>query len=143
MHLTGVGRGGAATTALGPMRQMTRPRPMLILRHIDGGTIAPVYLSAMTRSLVPRREAVAGQATRAAHQWAWRDVDPSIKTIAETLFDEASAVAKAAAEVYAFRPERARPLERLPLAAKAEEPSSPRLLIDGVLGGADRPGSLI
>jgi aspartyl-tRNA(Asn)/glutamyl-tRNA(Gln) amidotransferase subunit A len=65
-------------------------------------------------------------------------VNPTINAIAERLYDEARTAAQAAAEVYASRPEQARWLEGLPVAAKAEQPIAGRLYTDGSLAYADR-----
>ncbi len=66
------------------------------------------------------------------------EVNPAVNSVAERLFDEARAAAAAAADVYATRPEESRPLEGLPIAAKAEQPIAGRLFTDGSLAFADR-----
>jgi Asp-tRNA(Asn)/Glu-tRNA(Gln) amidotransferase A subunit family amidase len=67
-----------------------------------------------------------------------QEVNPAINAIAEPLYEEAWAAAQAAADVYATRPQDARPLEGLPVAAKAEQPIAGRLFTDGSLAYADR-----
>ena len=61
-----------------------------------------------------------------------------VNSIAESLLEEAYAAARTAADVYATRPDDARPLEGLPVAAKAEQPIAGRLHTDGSLAFADR-----
>jgi aspartyl-tRNA(Asn)/glutamyl-tRNA(Gln) amidotransferase subunit A len=66
------------------------------------------------------------------------ETDPMVNAVAERLFDEASEAARDAEALYATRPDDARPLEGLPVAAKAEHPIAGRLFTDGSLAFAQR-----
>jgi aspartyl-tRNA(Asn)/glutamyl-tRNA(Gln) amidotransferase subunit A len=61
-----------------------------------------------------------------------------VNSIADSLLEDAYAAARTAEDVYATRPDDARPLEGLPVAAKAEQPIAGRLHTDGSLAFADR-----
>jgi aspartyl-tRNA(Asn)/glutamyl-tRNA(Gln) amidotransferase subunit A len=64
--------------------------------------------------------------------------EPMINAVAERLFEEANDDAQRASQVYATRPEDARPLEGLPVAAKEEHPIAGRTFSEGSLAYADR-----
>jgi len=66
------------------------------------------------------------------------ETEPLINAVAERLLDEALAAARQAETVYATHAEDARPLEGLPVAAKAEHPIAGRLFTDGSLAFAER-----
>jgi Asp-tRNA(Asn)/Glu-tRNA(Gln) amidotransferase A subunit family amidase len=66
------------------------------------------------------------------------ETDGLVNSIAEPLLEDAHTAARAAADVYARRPDDTRPLEGLPVAAKAEQPIAGRLHTDGSLAFADR-----
>jgi aspartyl-tRNA(Asn)/glutamyl-tRNA(Gln) amidotransferase subunit A len=89
------------------------------LARFRDGSLSPVDL---LEALIARAEAV----------------NPAVNAIAERLYGEARSAARAAAEIYAFRPEQARPLEGLPVAAKAEQPIAGRPHTEGSLAFADR-----
>ena len=61
-----------------------------------------------------------------------------VNSIADSLLEDAYAAARTAEDVYATRPDDARPLEGLPVAAKAEQPIAGRLHTDGSLAFAER-----
>lgn len=65
-------------------------------------------------------------------------VNPAVNAVAEQLHEEARRQAKAAGDLYVSRPDQARPLEGLPVAAKAEQPIEGRVWPDGSLAYADR-----
>ncbi|MGZ4372726.1 MAG: amidase [Gaiellaceae bacterium] len=66
------------------------------------------------------------------------ETNPLVNAVAESLIEEAYAAARSAADLYTSRPDDARPLEGLPVAAKAEQSIAGRLHTDGSLAFADR-----
>jgi Asp-tRNA(Asn)/Glu-tRNA(Gln) amidotransferase A subunit family amidase len=66
------------------------------------------------------------------------ETDPLVNSVAESLIEDAYAAARSATDLYTSRPDDARPLEGLPVAAKAEQPIAGRLHTEGSLAFADR-----
>jgi len=65
-------------------------------------------------------------------------VNDDVNAIADRLFEEARGLATKATERYVSQPDDVRPLEGLPIAAKAEQPIAGRVWSDGSLAYAER-----